>query len=224
MIKTSWSWLKSFYSSPLSLSLSLFFSLYFIFHFQKFRQGSCLVCLNGSYGPVSCIACMLWCYEHSGWPKKIITVFIISLYIHDIRWPVDGFPQISRVCLFVWWCLTPLSTIFQLYRGGQFYWWRKPEFPMKTTDLSQVTDKRYHIKLYTSPWSRFELTTSVVIGTDCIGSCKPNYHTPRHISKHRQVRDLILTKNGFLIFLLWEYVMKDVQEMCHAHYIVYLHF
>jgi hypothetical protein len=30
---------------------------------------------------------------------------------------------------------------------------------------------------YTSPWSRFELATSVVIGTDCIGSCKSNYHT-----------------------------------------------
>ena len=27
------------------------------------------------------------------------------------------------------------------------------------------------------PWSRFELTTSMVIGTDCIGSCKSNYHT-----------------------------------------------
>ena len=41
----------------------------------------------------------------------------------------------------------------------------KPEDSEKTTDPSQVSDKRFHIMLYTSPGSRFELTTSVVIGT-----------------------------------------------------------
>ena len=36
---------------------------------------------------------------------------------------------------------------YNVYRDGRFYWWGKPEYQEKTTDLPQVTDKLYHIMM-----------------------------------------------------------------------------
>ena len=59
----------------------------------------------------------------------------------------------------------------------QFYWWRNLESAEKTTDLSQFTDERYRIMLYrvNLALAGFELTASLVIGTDCKGSHICNY-------------------------------------------------
>ena len=77
-----------------------------------------------------------------------------------------------QMCLFV--CLVVLratfSNISAISRQSVLLV-EETGVPGENRQPSQVSDKLYHIMLYTSPESRFELT-SLVIGTDCIGSCK----------------------------------------------------
>ena len=89
------------------------------------------------YQPVSegLNCCHFYCCLVSYEDASSFLVTVLSLVSTD--------DKKKTLSIMVWfrfdlWCLTPLSTIFQLY------WWRKPEYLEKTTDLSQVTDKPFN--------------------------------------------------------------------------------
>jgi hypothetical protein len=54
----------------------------------------------------------------------------------------------------------------------------KPEYLRKSTTFRKsLTNFITYCRIeYTSPWTGFELTTLVVIGTDCTSSCKSKYN------------------------------------------------
>jgi hypothetical protein len=80
------------------------------------------------------------------------------------------------------WCLTPLSTIFQLYINVvSELWicqWMKPKYLETITELPEVSDELVTLFCieYTSSRMRIKLRTVEMTNIGYIGRCKTNYH------------------------------------------------
>jgi hypothetical protein len=78
--------------------------------------------------------------------------------VTDDEWNTDNinwcwyYQRIMMFCSNVYWCVLLGLGVCPVFNAtvnnisvGQLYWWRKPEYWGKTTNLPPVTDKLYHI-------------------------------------------------------------------------------
>jgi hypothetical protein len=107
-------------------------------------------------------------------------LFFFMILSTTLRWTVHReLRGIFQICnelyrLVDLWYLTPLSTIFQLQPVLLV---QETEYPEKTIYMLQITDKLDHIMFFHIHLAiEGVLPYNAVIGTDCIGRCKSNYH------------------------------------------------
>jgi len=111
--------------------------------------------------------CLLLCFRKKGVHQGFCLKIAVELYQCQVNW---WFGLVYGV--------NATFNNISIVLSRSVLWVEETGIPEKTTELSQVTDKLYHIMLYRvhPDMSGFELTAFVVIGTDCTGSCTSSYH------------------------------------------------
>ena len=81
--------------------------------------------------PFTHLFCLVFCQPFI----VLLSIFFLQLYYM--------YSSHYDCCVSIWYCRK--SYYQKLYHSEQFQWWKKPEYPERTTDHSQATGNLYHL-------------------------------------------------------------------------------